>query len=178
MKKYLIAATSLCMLMINVAMADEIMPVASGHSGLKIGVIDVQTILQKSPQMEVAANQLKKQFKVRQDKIAEMQKSISDNQNKLKRDSTVLGKAELAKLQDTIGNQQRELRRMEEDYIQDAQAAQQKAMEVVLERVNEVVQKIADSGHYDLIIQKNTVAFASNKVNITDMVVKELKDKK
>lgn len=176
MKKFFMMTTAIALLLVNQANAAE--NTATSQAGIKIGVIDVQTILQNSPQMENAANQLKKQFKPRQDKITELQKSMADNQAKIKRDAAIMSKTELSKLQDNIANQQRELRRLEEDYVQDAQAAQQKAMDAVLEKINESVQKIADEDHYDLIIQKNTVAFASNNVNITDKVVKSLKDKK
>jgi Skp family chaperone for outer membrane proteins len=57
------------------------------------------------------------------------------------------------------------------------QVAQQQAMQGVLQGIDKIVKGIASQGHYDLILQKNTVAFASQRVDITPQVIAQLKAK-
>ena len=152
--------------------------VATYADNPKIAVIDFQKILKNSPQMEALSNKLKKEFKPRQDKIIALQKTLEADQSKLKRDASVMGEKELITLREKIANNQRDLRRLEEDYLADARAAQKKAMEQIVHKVNKLLQQVAEKGNYDLIMQRETLAYASSKVDITNEVVKALAQNK
>lgn len=149
---------------------------STNQSTLTVGVIDLAQVLQNSPQMKKAADKLKAEFKPRQERIAAMQEDMQKNQDKIKRDSSVMSQVDLQALQDKVVNERRDLQRMQEDYMQDLQAAQQQAMQGVLQGIDKIVQNIASQGHYDLILQKNSVAFASQRVDITPQVIQQLKD--
>jgi len=145
---------------------------------LKVGVLNFPALLKKAPQMEALSQRLKKEFKPRQAKIVSLQKSLEADQASLKRDTSVMSDKEIANLREKIANNQRDLRRLEEDYLADARAAQKKAMGQIIEKANKLVKKIAEEGQYDLILQSETVAYASNKIDITDKVIKELEKPK
>lgn len=145
---------------------------------LKIAVMDFQKILKNSPQAESLSIKLKNEFKPRQDKIVSLQKALEADQARLKRDISVMSEKEANTLRDKITNVQRDLRRMEEDYMADARTAQRKAMDEIAQKINSLIKKVADQGGYDLILQREYVAFASHKIDITDSVVKELKQTK
>lgn len=151
---------------------------AADNSAIKIGVLDLSVVLQSSPQMEKTATKLEAKFKPRQEEIEQLMKSVKGNEAKLKRDGTVLTKSDAEKLKDKIGSDQRRLRRLQEDYMTDARNAQKEAMDVVMKQVNEIVQKVADTGHFDLILQKSNVAFASKRIDISQKVIEQLKNKK
>ena len=147
---------------------------ATTSSNLVIGVIDLSDVLKSSPQMKAAAGKLKKEFKPRQEKIKNEQKELAGNQEKLKRNSSVMSQSDLQGLQTKVADERRDLQRMQEDYMQDLQTAQQQAMQTVLKRIDGIVQNIATKGNYDLILQRNTIAFASPRVDITNQVIKQL----
>lgn len=151
---------------------------SAGSTTLHIGVLDVPQVLQSSPQVEAIATKLKKTFKSRQDKIVSLQKQLGDDEAKLKRDAAVMNEKDLKALQDKVLTSQRDLQRLQEDYVHDARAAQKEAMGDIMNKINIIVQKIADDGHFDLILQRDTVAFASNRVDITPQVVKAMKESK
>lgn len=145
---------------------------------LKIGVINAPEILQASPEMKAAGEKLRSQFEPRQQKILALQKKIEADQAKLKRDATVMTADERTKLQDKIASDQRDIRRQEEDFMQDARAAEKKVMESMVEKINKVLQQIAEREHYDLILQRNVVAFASDRTDLTKKVIADLKNQK
>lgn len=140
----------------------------------KVAVMDFPKILKNSPQMEAVGNKLKKEFKPRQDKIIALQKTLEADQSKLKRDASIMAEKEMVSLRDKIAASQRDIRRLEEDYLSDARAAQKKAMEQIVQKVNVFVKKVADKDGYSIVLQKGGVVYASDKVDITDQVIKEL----
>ncbi len=141
----------------------------------KIAVVDFQKILKNSSQMEAVGNKLKKEFKPRQDKIIALQKTLETDQQTLKRDMSVLNEKDLTKLRDKIATTQRDLRRLEEDYLMDARAAQKNGMQQVIDKVNGIVKKVAEQNHYDLILYRDVIAYENKVADITDDVIKELK---
>lgn len=180
MKKLAIALTS-TMLMGSVALANAapaaaVTPATSAEPNLTVGVIDLAAVLQQSSQAKAAGEQLKSQFQPRQKKIIAAQQQLQNDQDKLKRDGSVMSAADAQALQDKIAAEGRDLQQMQEDYMQDLRAAQSQAMQKVLSQIDQIVQKIAAQGHYDLIMQKNSVAFSSPRVDITNQVIQEMKN--
>jgi outer membrane protein len=162
----------------GLAFAADTNPVIESNQGsLRVAVLDVQQILQQSPQLKAMADKAKKEFKPREEKILALQKTVADNDAKLKKDATVMTASEVTKLQEKIASDQRNLRRLEEDFMQDANKAQKVMMDKIVSQVNEIVEKVADEGHFDLILQKNNVAFASPRVDLTSKVLAEMKKK-
>jgi outer membrane protein len=149
--------------------------VTTPSSGLNVGVIDVGQVLKNSPQMKAAADNLRKNFKPREEKIMAAQKNLQADQDKLKRNTAVMSQTDIQALQAKITDERRDVQRMQEDYVQDLQAAQQEVMQGVLQQLDKIVQNIAAKGHYDLILQRNSVAFASQRVDITPQVIQSLK---
>jgi outer membrane protein len=150
-----------------------VMPTSS--AGFNVGVIDVGQVLKNSPQMKAAADNLRKNFKPREEKIMLAQKNLQADQDKLKRNTAVMSQTDVQALQAKITDERRDVQRMQEDYVQDLQAAQQEVMQGVLQQLDKIVQNIAAKGHYDLILQRNSVAFASKRVDITPQVIQALK---
>ncbi|MBB70854.1 MAG: hypothetical protein CMF50_00460 [Legionellales bacterium] len=173
-----LAPAALC-LYVGVSSANAATPAKDASATeLKIGVIDVSQVLQDSPQMEQLAKKLKTKFKPRQEAIIKASKKVDDEEAKLKKDGAVMSQSDLAALQDQIVLDKRKLRQLKEDYVQDAKMAQSQAMNSIVNDVDKVVKKIADDQHFDLVLQRNNVAFASNRVNITPDVIKAMKAQK
>lgn len=148
------------------------------EANLKIGVVDMRVVIDNSPQMKAAANNLRAEFKPRQDKIIAAQQAFQKDQDKLKRDGSVMSQTDLTALQAQITSEGRDLQRMQEDYMQDLRTAQQTAMQSFLTSVDAIVQKITTQDGYDLILRRDTVAYASPRTDITQEVIAALNNKK
>ena len=141
----------------------------------KVGVVDVGKILQQDPQMQQMNKKLQERFKTIQDKIEAAAKQLQSDQEKLKRDTAILSQVKAADLKEKIVREERDLARMKQDFYQDARSAQNQAMKTILDSVKAIVEKIAKSDNYDLVLQRNNVAFASDRVDITEKVIAKLK---
>lgn len=147
------------------------------QANLRIGVVDIRAVIDNSPQMKAAADKLRTEFKPRQDKIIAAQNQLQKDQDKLKRDGAVMSQSDADDLQAQVTTESRDLQRMQEDYMQDLHTAQQTAMQNFLSSVDAVVQKMTQQNNYDLILRRDTVAFASPRVDITQQVIAAMNKK-
>lgn len=169
MKKLLTIISVLGLLTAPVAFADT--------ATTKIGIINIAKIMQESKQAEKARNELKKKFGSQQDDLTKLQAKIKADQDTLSKDKTVLAKKDLQKLQDQFENNKREFQRKQQAFVQDLQVAQTQVMRDLSQDLNKIVQDIAKNDKYDLILQRDQVVFASDSVDITAAVLKELNKK-
>lgn len=149
---------------------------AVANASLNIGVIDLAAVLQQSSDAKAAGEQLKKQFQPRQQKIVDEQNQLQKDQDQLRRNGSVMSSSDLQTLQTKIGTESRDLQQMQQNYMQDLRTAQSQAMQKVLAQVDSIVQNVAKKNNFDLIIQKNAVAYSSSRVDVTDQVIAAMKD--
>lgn len=144
-------------------------------SSPRIGVIELGEVLKADPQMQTLKKQLEAQFKPRIDKMTALQTALKTDTDKLSRDTAVMSASDKTALNEKIAKEQRDLTRMQQDYFQDAKTAQNDAMSKVLKRVDEVVAKVAKAQNLDLIFQRENVAYHSQRVDITQAVIAQMK---
>ena len=74
-----------------------------------------------------------------------------------------------------IDNMNRDLQRMQRELREDLNLRKNEELAAVLERANKVIQGIAESEKFDLILQE--AVYISPRIDITDRVIKALADK-
>jgi outer membrane protein len=164
MKLLLSFVTAVCLLLVTT--------LASADS--KIAVIDVQQILQKSPQMAAINDQLTKQFKPRQDKLAAAQKALQDESDNLNRNAATMNVNDRNKLQDKILADKANFEASAVAFRRDLADAQNRDLQGFMNKLSAVVNSIAKSGNYDLILQRSGVPYAKDNMDITAQVLKQL----
>ena len=143
----------------------------------RIGVINVQEVLQSSPKLMTQLNQLKKEFKNRDEEILTLQKSIEADNKKISRDAAVMSESERDKLQDKIFAERNNLRLKQEQFRRDVAKKQQDAMQKVLGQLKVAISKVATQEGFDLVLQREGLPFASTSLDISDEVKKALNQK-
>jgi len=147
---------------------------AAMAENLKVGVVDLHKVMQESSQAKAISQQLEKQFKPRQQKLLAQQKQLKADADKLNRDSSVMTAAQKKQLQNKINAEKGSLQQAAAAYQQELNNAQNKAMQDFFNKVKAALDKIAKQGNYDIILQKEGVPFAADKIDITPQVVKAL----
>jgi outer membrane protein len=75
-----------------------------------------------------------------------------------------------------LANQSRDLQRMQREFREDLNLRRNEELAGIQERANKVIQQIAADEKFDLILQ-DPVVYASQRIDITDKVIKALADK-
>lgn len=164
MKKAIVSTFLMMGLVAGVAWAD-----------LKVGVIDLRQVLQKTPRMEAINKQLTDEFKPREEQIKSLQDKLQKNVEKLERDQAVLSEKEREKLQDKIMADRRELQRRSVAFQEEAAVAQNKAMQELINDIQKIVNQIAKDKGLDLVFQSDGIPYYKSELDITDSVIEKLK---
>lgn len=151
-----------------------VFPTLALADGLRIGVIDMRTIMSSSPQAKAVGEKLKAEFKTREDQMIAAEKSLKEKSEKLQRNSAVMSEAEKSKLEKEVVMAQRDIQRMQAEYREDATLRQQEEMKKLIDKINVVVQDVAKKEKFDLIIHAEAAPYSTSQINITDKVVKAI----
>jgi outer membrane protein len=141
---------------------------------VKIGVVDLQKIMQTSNQMKDIQQKLEKQFKPRRDKLVAAEGSLKNDMEKFKRDSVILTAAQKKDLEKKIVAAQQQFERDGQQYQQELSTAHNEAMEGLYAKVRSAISKIAKDEKYDLIVQKDAAPYSVATLDVTDKVVKAI----
>ena len=101
---------------------------------------------------------------------------IKELQASLEKDGVTMSEAERRNKERDLANLSRDLQRSQREFREDLNLRRNDELASVQERANKVIQQIAEAEKFDLILQ-DPVVFASQKIDITEKVVKALADK-
>jgi len=142
---------------------------------LKVGVINLDEVLQKSTLAMQLNAKISNDFKPRQDALNEAQKKLQDNIDQLTYTAYKLTPEERNTLQTNINTQRTDVEKMNLALQNDLQAAQRQGVQTLLTKLNSVVQKIAKDGQYDMITSSANMLYLNNSINLTPQVLDQLK---
>lgn len=143
----------------------------------KIGVIDLQKILETSAIGKFVQSELKKQ----KDKMeADLKKKGAEIENigkRLERESMVMGKEKREEKERERRIKINDFKSLEKKYRSDLQKLQGKLMTQLKDDIDEVVNEIGKKEGYLVIIDKLGVIYSPNSIDITDKVIGKLNAK-
>lgn len=150
---------------------------ATQSADIKVAIVNVQELLQKSPRVANLSKKLESQFKARQDKIGQEQKALQDELDKFKKESPTMSKSQKDKMEKKITDERSVLVKKVVDYQQDLQKEQNKVMQNILGDLNGIVSNIAKSQNYNLVLDSQAVIYAGDGNDITKEVEKQFNSK-
>ena len=142
----------------------------------KIGFVNTERLFREAAPAKRAQQKLEKEFSTRDAEQQKLSKQVRDLQSQLDRDGPTMGETERRNKERDLANQMRDLQRMQREIREDLNLRRNEELASVQERANKVIQQIAESEKFDLIIQ-DPVVYASQRIDITEKVIKALADK-
>jgi outer membrane protein len=137
----------------------------------KIGIFDMQQMMQSSPLVDQLNKKLQEQFKPRQDKIAAAQKNLGDEINKLNDTNSKLTPDERNKLKDKVIADRSAYEAMAKSYQEDLSKSQNEAMQKLMTKLQSAVSEVAQKDGYTLVVQKGAVLYSDPKSDVTSQVL-------
>lgn len=143
--------------------------------GSRIGVVDLQKIMQTSTQMKSIQEKLEKQFKARRDNLIAMEETLKKDMENFKRDTAVMSQSQRKDLEKKIVGEQQQFERDGQQYQQELSTAHNESMEEFYTKIRAAISKIAEREKYDLVLQKDAAPFSVDKLDVTAKVMQEIK---
>ena len=147
---------------------------ASFANDLKIGVVNASRILDQSPQKDRALERLEKEFSSRSKSLEAQARELRTAQEKLQKDAAILSADERDAQERKIIGDQRELKRLQEEYSEDLSIRRNEELRKLEEEIAETIVSIAKAENYDLVLYQGVI-FASDKADLTSKVLEQLK---
>lgn len=142
---------------------------------IKIGVVNVNALMEQSPQAKVAMDALQEEFAPRQRDIMAKQQELEELSEKVQRDLAVMGETERRNSERELRDLQREVQRMQQEFREDLNLRRNEELGNLQRSLLKEVQDYAETAGFDLIVGDG-VLYASSAVNVTEMVLRAMEE--
>jgi outer membrane protein len=144
---------------------------ADQAGGMRVAVVDVQrAMLQTEDGLRVQAT-LKKEFDKRQQELNKKQGDLQKQKEDIDKQAKVLSKEAYQRRLEDLQRQMYELQSLFVDYNKELEKQQKEKTEPIFEKIMAIVKRIATTENYDLVVDKNTVAYVRSDLDLTDKCI-------
>lgn len=150
--------------------------IAHADAPLKVGFVNAAAILQRAPQAKAADEALRSEFGAREDELGTVKKRLEQLRARLDRDGETMSTTERTRLERDIVATRRDLDRSREDLRDDFNLRRNQELAKIQKLVQDTIRQLAKDESFDLIVSDGVV-WASERINITEKVLKRLAEK-
>lgn len=163
-------------LLVTITLLFGMVPAAMAADASSVGYVDIQYLIDNSPQAQAATENLEQQFGPQQQELRQKQQEFQQLQERMQKDGLVLSESERAEMEKRMRELQRELQRGQDAFREELNIQRNNALSEVREAVLQAVQNLAEEEGYDLIVGQG-VLHASDAVNLTERVLERMKER-
>ena len=138
----------------------------------KLGFVDMQRALNETEDGKKAKASLKKVFDQKQKELDEQQAALKKDIEDLDKKRTLLPADQVHAKEAEL---QARMQKVQQTYLrhqQDLSGKEQEATAKIYERMNKILQKIAASENFSMIVDKSALVFAKPHLDLTNEVIR------
>ena len=147
---------------------------AMAASDLKIGFVSVQDLLTQAPQVEAVNAAMIARFGGKKQELQDLEAGIKTMQENYKRNELVMTEDKLEELKTKLIGKVQAFKQKEATLAQEVKVMRNQELAVLQKAVRDIINDIAKRDNYDLILSEGVV-FATEKLDITESVLEEMK---
>ena len=155
------------------AVASLFLASLTAYADLKVGFVQVDKILQEAPQTIESNKKLEKEFSVRTDKLKADVKALKERETAFSKDSLTMKDSERDAKDKALAQLRVDAQRKERELREDINIRRNEELGGLQEQINKAVTSVAKAESFDLVLY-NGVAYANEKIDITDKILKSL----
>lgn len=140
---------------------------------VRVGVVNTVKLMEEAPQARDAQSRIESEFAPREKELVALQREIRNQEERLNRDGAVMSEAERSKLEREVLGLRRDLNRSQDEFRDDLNIRRNEALSKLQKVMYDATLALAKEQNYDLILGQGVV-YASDKVDITPLVLKKL----
>ena len=145
----------------------------SVYAELKVGFVQVDKILQEAPQTIESNKKLEKEFSSRTDKLKADVKALKEREASFSKDVLTMKDSERGTKEKSLSQLRVDVQRIERELREDINIRRNEELGGLQEQINKAVTSVSKAEGFDLVLY-NSVAYASEKIDITDKILKSL----
>ncbi len=140
----------------------------------KIGVVDVQMILQSLPQIATIEQNINEEFRDQRQEIQKLQSDGNFMVQKLQRESATMSEEEKVKLQEQIQALSQDLQAKAQPLQQNIQRRTNEERQKLFGLIQQAIDGIAAKEGYDLVLNRTAVPYVKQEFDISQKVLDQV----
>ena len=139
---------------------------------LKIGFVNTDRIFREASTAKAAQAKLEQEFSKREKELMDLGNALKNASEKFEREAPTLSETQRNTRQKQLMEQDREFQRKRREFQEDLNTRKNEEQQVVIERANLAVKRVAETEKYDVIFQE--AVYINPKHDITEKVLRSL----
>lgn len=145
----------------------------------KMGVIDPQTVLEKSKAGKKALDGLKEYVSTRQKLLSRDEEDLRNTEKTLKESVSKLSEGEKKEKEAQFRTKIQEYQKRAQEFNQELQGKQKELVDDYMKRIAAATQTVAEKGGFSIVVDKGSeqtikiVIYSKDTIDLTDQVIKE-----
>jgi outer membrane protein len=145
----------------------------------KMGVIDPQTVLEKSKAGRKALDGLKEYVSTRQKLLSRDEEDLRNTEKTLKESVSKLSEGEKKEKEAQFRTKIQEYQKRAQEFNQELQGKQKELVDDYMKRIATATQTVAEKGGFSIVVDKGSeqtikiVIYSKDTIDLTDQVIKE-----
>ena len=145
----------------------------------KMGVIDPQTVLEKSKAGKKALDGLKEYVSTRQKLLSRDEEDLRNTEKTLKESASKLSEGEKKEKEAQFRTRIQEYQKRAQEFNQELQGKQKELVDDYMKRIASATQTVAEKGGFSIVVDKGSeqtikiVIYSKDTIDLTDQVIKE-----
>ncbi|WNO62000.1 OmpH family outer membrane protein [Rheinheimera sp. MMS21-TC3] len=161
-----------------VLVAGLVMSATVAAKEMKIGYVDVQAVASKLPQAATMQQTLRAEFSSRMEAVDKLEKDITFNIEKLRRDGPTMSEKQQQELSATVNSQREKYEQLARPLQEELRDRQTEERNKILSLIQTAIDEVATRDKYDLILSSGAAVYAKPEYDISDAVISIASKKK
>jgi outer membrane protein len=155
------------------------LPAAEAAEAFKMGVVDPQTVLEKSKAGKKALDGLKEYVTTRQKLLSRDEEELRTTEKTLKDQLAKLSETEKKEKETQFRAKIQDYQKRAQEFNQELQGKQKELVDDYMKRIATATQAVAEKGGFSLVLDKGSeqtvkiVIYNKETIDLTDQVIKE-----
>lgn len=146
----------------------------TAHAEGKIGYVDMNVLINQSPQILAANQTLTTEFEEQNSRISEQESDLQALEDTISKEGNFMTPDKLLELQERARILDRQVRRAKEDLKDAITIRNSQLVDDVQNQIKSVVAEYAENNGFDAILI-NAILYASEEIDITDEILQQLR---
>jgi outer membrane protein len=165
LKKCLVILTAILIASVGSSLAEEI----------KIGIIDVNKVLNETKEGTDAKNRMKIRYDELQERLSEKQGELKNMRDELEQQKIILGKDKIKEKEDELDKELGEFRKIVAESEKEMRDTESAYTQAILEKIKKTVDTLAKEKGFNLVVDRSGgVVYADEGLDITTEVLEIL----
>ncbi|MBU6481384.1 MAG: OmpH family outer membrane protein [Nitrospirae bacterium] len=155
------------------------LPAAQAAEAFKMGVVDPQTVLEKSKAGKKALDGLKEYVSTRQKLLSRDEEELRNTEKTLKEQVAKLSDAEKKEKETQFRAKIQDYQKRAQEFNQELQGKQKELVDDYMKKIGAATQTVAEKGGFSIVVDKGSeqtvkiVIYNKDTIDLTDQVIKE-----